>query len=370
MSPIRKILKKIFSPPAIWIANRFSSKPDKDAIFYSLSDLLYRIGTKGSEGKIIPFSMSDRFVIISDQHKGAGDAADDFRLSKTNFFSALDHYYKENFTLINLGDCEELWENSESAAVEKNRDSLALEAAFLEQDRYYRTYGNHDLSWKFAFPRNQFLKPVMGDKLEVCEGFILQCSYEGIAYRFLLTHGHQGDKRSDSNAFSSWFVAAIWTPIQRFLEISVNTIADSYELGDKHNKIMYDWTLTQENLFLITGHTHKPVFCSLDHIERLELAIEKARDEGNDDRMQVLLSELEKRKKEYQGKKTSRVEVMPRYFNSGCCCFSDGDITCIEIADGEIRLVKWEQETPDSSPVRKVLEFSTLEYIFSEIKHS
>ncbi len=32
----------------------------------------------------------------------------------------------------------------------------------------------------------------------------------------------------------------------------------------------------------------------------------------------------------------------PSYFNTGCCCFSDGDITGIEIAEGMIRLIKWE----------------------------
>jgi hypothetical protein len=33
--------------------------------------------------------------------------------------------------------------------------------------------------------------------------------------------------------------------------------------------------------------------------------------------------------------------MKPTYFNSGCCCFSDGDIHGIEIEDGSIRLIKW-----------------------------
>ena len=33
----------------------------------------------------------------------------------------------------------------------------------------------------------------------------------------------------------------------------------------------------------------------------------------------------------------------PFYFNTGCCCFSDGDITGIEIADGFIPLIKWSE---------------------------
>ena len=31
----------------------------------------------------------------------------------------------------------------------------------------------------------------------------------------------------------------------------------------------------------------------------------------------------------------------PSYFNTGCCCFADGDVTGLEIDSGEIRLVRW-----------------------------
>src|SRR5215211_2783982 len=31
----------------------------------------------------------------------------------------------------------------------------------------------------------------------------------------------------------------------------------------------------------------------------------------------------------------------PCFFNTGCCSFGDGDITGLELADGEIRLVRW-----------------------------
>ena len=45
----------------------------------------------------------------------------------------------------------------------------------------------------------------------------------------------------------------------------------------------------------------------------------------------------------------------PTYFNSGCCCFSDGDITGIEIDNGCIRLIKWEYDAANN-PKRLVLE--------------
>ena len=51
----------------------------------------------------------------------------------------------------------------------------------------------------------------------------------------------------------------------------------------------------------------------------------------------------------------------PTYFNSGCCCFNDGDITGIEISDYKIRLIKWEyKEHKQQQPERIVLEESDL----------
>ena len=46
--------------------------------------------------------------------------------------------------------------------------------------------------------------------------------------------------------------------------------------------------------------------------------------------------------------------MKPFDFNTGCCCFSDGDITGIELAEGMIRLIKWKKK--DNVSVRDVLE--------------
>jgi hypothetical protein len=50
-----------------------------------------------------------------------------------------------------------------------------------------------------------------------------------------------------------------------------------------------------------------------------------------------------RRKREALIKKAGHAFHMERpcYFNTGCCSFSDGDVTGIEIAEGYIRLVKW-----------------------------
>jgi hypothetical protein len=51
-----------------------------------------------------------KYVIISDLHMGDGGEADDFWKNKDTMLRALEHYKKNGFKLILLGDVEELWE--------------------------------------------------------------------------------------------------------------------------------------------------------------------------------------------------------------------------------------------------------------------
>ncbi len=363
---MRKFLQRMLRNPVTRLAERLSSAPKKQAVFKSLTSLLDDIIKKKKRGSIVPFSLeSDKFIIFSDQHKGARDLADDFRLSEKNYMSALQYYYEKGYTLICLGDCEELWENEPDILMKKNSLCFESESRFLNSDRYHRIYGNHDLEWKYDFPRMLYLKPVYGQKLTICEGMVLNTSFNGNAYSIFLTHGHQGDKRSDGNGFSKWVVAAIWTPIQRFLEISINTVSESIELVDKHNIIMYQWSAEQDKLIFISGHTHKPVFASLDHVERLTKELALAKEQNNLELIKILSAQLDKRKAEYAGKQFIKTMVIPSYFNTGCCCFSDGDITGIEMSEGEIRLIKWEESEGQSK--RSVLESSSLGYIFEQL---
>ena len=368
---MRRFFQWLFRKPVTWLASKVSSSPNKKDVFSSLSRLYKSIiekkgGLGISPGISIPFDfLKEKYIIFSDQHKGAGDFADDFRLSQNNYLGALNYYYEEGYTLISLGDAEELWENTADEVVAKNQESLQLEAKFNSIGHYYRVFGNHDLAWKFELNSNKYLKPFFGEKLKVHEGLILNTHHNGKAYSIFLTHGHQGDKRSDGNAFSMWIVSNIWTPIQRFLNVSINTVSNSIELVDKHNIIMYEWSLVEKNLVFISGHTHKPVFASLDHIDRLTKQLEKAIATDNEEQAKVITADIEKRKLEYAGKQVVKTMAHPSYFNSGCCCFSDGDITGIEISDGFIRLTKW--ESSDDGPQRKVLEEAPLDYIFDSL---
>jgi hypothetical protein len=164
------------------------------------------------------------------------------------------------------------------------------------------------------------------------------------------THGHQGDKQSDGNAVSKWFVSYIWGPLQAYLKINTNRPSSNVELKTLHNEFMYQWAKRKDNIILVTGHTHQPVFASLTHLERLLLRGEKALIARDEESLSVIDAEIPRRRKEYDHVKKSLAEIKPSYFNTGCCCFKDGNITGIEISKNCIRLVKW------SNGVRTIAE--------------
>ena len=119
---------------------------------------------------------------------------------------------------------------------------------------------------------------------------------------------------------------------------------------------MYEWSSQQKNLVLITGHTHQPVFESLTHLERLQRqeAIKRAEAKSDPKDSTIQIPSVDVFSK-----------IRPTYFNTGCCCYSDGDITGIEIEGQCIRLVKWEKEDNDS--IRTVLESISLEQLMSQL---
>jgi predicted phosphodiesterase len=298
----------------------------------------------------------------------------------------LDYYYSNEFYFISLGDSEELWENSLSKVKKYNVVSLELEKKFIEANRFTKIFGNHDLYWDNDPLAGWQLKKVYGQEVKVYEGVVLKSVVNSSEFRagsidselrtknadaygqhpdsyrrdselkIFLTHGHQGDASSDGNWFSKFFVARIWAPLQAYLKINPNTPAYNAGKKTKHNQMMYDWSSQQENLLLITGHTHQPVFESLTHLERLYKKLLGARNSKDMSAAADFEKEINKRKHQHSNLSIDYLHMKPSYFNSGCCCFSDGDITGVEIAEGKIRLVKWGKENG-----REILEEAALD---------
>lgn len=362
---LRKLLQKWLKKPVSWIANKYDSKPSQERVFQALTELKQSISANSKEkGPVINFNKdTDHFIIFSDHHKGAKNGADDFMPAEKNYISALEYYHKQKFHYLALGDCEELWENTIVAVKEHNKPSFDREKLFLERKAFTKIFGNHDLDWDNDPFANLYLESIYGEKISIFEGAILQTNITGNDLRIFLTHGHQGDLMSDGNLFSKWFIAKVWAPFQSYLGIKPHTPAYEADLKTEHNRLMYEWSARQKNTILITGHTHQPVFTSLTHLERLYRDLSIARSSGDEEAVNRLENEINLRR--IMGATIPDFSaILPGYFNCGCCCFSDGDITGIEISGGKILLIKWKYE--ESKSKRIILEEIELEKLVSK----
>ncbi|WP_316800413.1 metallophosphoesterase [Pedobacter frigidisoli] len=357
---MRKFLQRVLGDWVIRMSNKFGSRPDAERIHEALTKLFNTIEEEpGKRGLIFEVTSENKYIILSDQHKGARNFADDFSLSEPNYLAALKYYNSGGFHYINLGDSEELWENLLESVIKHNKETFEYEKLFIGGDAFTKIFGNHDLYWDNDPLAGFNLNRIYGTRIPIYEGLILKIQLGNGTLRIFLTHGHQGDLQSDGNWFSKWFVSTVWAPLQSYLQINPNTPAYDNQLKTVHNSLMYSWQAAQQNTALITGHTHQPVFASLTHLERIYLRLKVATNNHDQPAISLLNQELKKRVKE--GDKAPEFKAYsPGYFNSGCCCFSDGDITGIEIESGFIRLIKWSFHK-NGFPERFLLEEMKLE---------
>jgi Calcineurin-like phosphoesterase len=309
-----------------------------------------------------------RIIIFSDLHRGVRDGADDFLRCERAYSSALDYYFDAGYTLIVLGDAEELWECRPAPVVKAYRAMLQREAGFHKQNRYYRMYGNHDDFWEQESGIRKLLGPIFGATLPVRES--LRILIEGGptgACEFFLVHGHQGDFLGDqARTVSKFFVRYLWRPFQRLTKVKLSTPATDFTLRDDLSIALYRWAEQKKGIVLIAGHTHMPVFESRNPVSRIEEQLVAARTASGGAKAAGLQAQLESARtaaREQGGRGFSLQR--PSYFNTGCCSFSDGDVTGIEIADGMIRLVRWPDDAGD--PRAKVLQEARLVDVFTAV---
>ncbi len=363
----RKIMKFFLERPVTWLANKISSAPKQENVNASLTELYRSIITNpGKKGLLLPFKPDiNPIIIFTDMHKGARNGSDDFAIAEDNYLAALDFYNNKEFYFINMGDSEELWENNIFSVMKHNQNTFDKEKLFDDRKAFVKLFGNHDLFWDNDPFSAVYLKKMYGREIKIHAGVVLRADLPNGYIDVFCTHGHQGDSQSDGNAFSKWFVSYIWGPLQGFLEINTNTPACNDDKKTLHNQMMYEWSNAQDNLVLITGHTHQPVFNSLTHLERLYLQLEEAEAKKDTTVIQKIKDEIPRRKQEYDFVSNSFRNMKPSYFNAGCCCFEDGNITGLEIADGYMRLVKWSKI--NGIPERIVAEEISLTELSSQI---
>jgi len=309
-----------------------------------------------------------KIIIFSDHHKGKRDGADDFMRCEKAYSAALGYYLEAGYTLIIQGDSEELWECKPKGVVNSYRDVLLLEAEFHKSGRYVKISGNHDDYWESPAGIKKYLEPIFGSPLKIIENLRLLFETQQSSCEVFLVHGHQGDFLSDKNAkISKFLVRYLWRPFQRITKIKLTTPAKNYKLRDTHSKAMYSWAEKKKNLVLIAGHTHIPVFEMRRSVEKLEEKLKKTTAKKNLKETSELRSRIEFMKAQERMHKSDGFSLSkPYYFNTGCCSFSDGDVTGIEISDGQIKLVRWPDDA--GGPGSKTLAQSELKDVFSGIR--
>ena len=67
-----------------------------------------RLDRAFSQALVLPFHRCSRYVLISDCHRGVGTSSDNFLKNQHLYYAAMEHYYRNGFTYIELGDGEEL----------------------------------------------------------------------------------------------------------------------------------------------------------------------------------------------------------------------------------------------------------------------
>jgi len=305
-----------------------------------------------------------RLVIFSDHHKGTRDGADDFEGCEPAYCAALAWYLAEGYALYVLGDSEELWENDpEPVLAEKTGypEVLRLEAQFHRSGRYERFFGNHDDLWAHKGAVAEHLH-IFFPGLKVREALRLRLARpDGPDGVVLFAHGHQGTAESDRWGWLSRLVVRyVWRPIQRKSGYTGVTPSKDHGLRAKHDRAMAAWAGGHaDKPILIAGHTHRPVFWDSTpdpDPDRGTVAESDDADHRADEEFA--------RAQERNPRKAFTLPT-PCYFNTGCCSFADGDVTGLEIADGEMRLVRWPSD--DGTPRRKVLAHRSVAEILDAV---
>lgn len=256
----------------------------------------------------IKFDDKDKFVILSDVHRGDGSNSDSLISNRNIYFAALSHYYKEGFTLIEAGDGDELWKNKSYVDIAYNYKGIfRLLNLFKMENRLHLIYGNHDqmkCSKDYINKQIRRFKSISKDfghdfvnlikDTIMHEGLVL--NYTPLNKDILIAHGHQVDFFNYELCIVSRFlVRYIWRFMNGIAGFKEPTSpANNYKKGGAIDEKLEKWS-KDNKICLICGHTHKSRFPKVG--------------EGI-------------------------------YFNDGCCVMPYS-ISTIEINNGIIELIRW-----------------------------
>lgn len=280
-----------------------------------------RLNEAYNKARIEEFDDNSKYIFFSDCHRGENTPYDEFSKNQNIFLFALEHYYNNGYTYVEVGDGDELWEHSNFKHIRLAHDEVYTQLKkFFDEDRLIMLYGNHNIQLKYPdFVEKNYYKfydDYNEEEIELFPGITI---YEGVVFRhrdtgqeILTVHGHQGDVLNDSFwYFNMLSVRYFW---KFFHSIGFINPASPVRNAEKIHKIerIYSHWIKRHKTMIICGHTHRPHF--------------------------------------------PKAKELP-YFNDGSCVRASG-IQGIEIENGEIMLIEWRIRTDSEGDLhikRKVL---------------
>ncbi|ERK30659.1 metallophosphoesterase [Clostridium intestinale] len=280
-----------------------------------------RLNEAYNNARIEEFDNNSKYIFFSDCHRGENTPYDEFSKNQNIFLFALEYYYNNGYTYVEVGDGDELWEHSNFKHIRLAHDEVYTQLKkFFDEDRLIMLYGNHNIQLKYPdFVEKNYYKfydDYNEEEIELFPGITI---YEGVVFRhrdtgqeILTVHGHQGDVLNDSFwYFNMLSVRYFW---KFFHSIGFINPASPVRNAEKIHKIerIYSHWIKRHKTMIICGHTHRPHF--------------------------------------------PKAKELP-YFNDGSCVRASG-IQGIEIEDGKIMLIEWRIRTDSEGDLhikRKVL---------------
>lgn len=257
-----------------------------------------------NHAKVKYFSHNSKYIFFSDLHRGDDSVSDEFTRNQILLLHALDYYYNNGYTYVEVGDGDELWEYSKFKHIRfAHGDIFTVFKKFFHDKRLILLYGNHNIQLKNKhYVKRNYYHYYDEYKQNIYSLFPKIIPYEALLLKnrdsgqeIFVVHGHQGDLMNDQLWFLSMLLLRYFW---RYLHVvgfrnpasPAKNVFKVHKIEKKYRK----WICRHKHM-LICGHTHRPRF-----------------------------------PKEHE---------LP-YFNTGCCIHTKG-ITGIEIINGSILMVNW-----------------------------
>lgn len=263
-----------------------------------------RLNEAFKTARIEYFDDRSRYVFFSDCHRGDGSHSDEFTKNQNLFIYALEYYYANDFTYVEVGDGDELWEQPKMKYIKNaHYDVFEVIKKFHYHDKLIMLYGNHNIFLKYPDYVKQYYYQFYNEYREEFYDFLkgiepvgsLVLKHRDRDQEIFVVHGHQGDFANDQIwYFTMLTLKYFWRFMHAFgVKNPASPVKNTYKRHKIENNFS-KWIRINKKM-LICGHTHRYKF--------------------------------------------PRNGDLP-YFNTGSCIYPT-TISAIEIVDGEVQLVRW-----------------------------